>query len=221
MSIYRLTDDLEFPDAGDGEPDGLLAVGGDLSMGRLRLAYQNGIFPWYNQEPVLWFSPDPRMVLFPAELKIHRSLKKILAKNIFKVTFNRAFEEVIRACARCHAHKGTWITAQMIKAYISLHQAQMAVSVECWQNDQLVGGLYGVCVNGVFCGESMFHLVPDASKVALVRLVQKMEFCGYKLLDSQVHTENMARFGARFIPRAQYLEILREDIRPLKLFDDT
>ncbi|MDH4262995.1 MAG: leucyl/phenylalanyl-tRNA--protein transferase [Spirochaetia bacterium] len=211
MSVYWLTSDLIFPDVNDAEPDGLLAVGGDLSLSRLKLAYQNGIFPWYNENPVLWFSPNPRMVLFLDDLKIHRSLRKILSKNEFIVTFNKAFKDVIKACASSHAHKGTWINPQMIEAYIALHQAGMAVSVECWQKNQLVGGLYGVCINNVFCGESMFHLVDNASKVALVHLVRKLASLGFTLLDSQVYTENMARFGAKYISRNQYLAILRKE----------
>jgi len=216
MPIRWLTNELKFPPVGDAEPDGLLAVGGDLSIDRLRLAYQNGIFPWYSREPILWFSPDPRWVVFPGELKIPGSLQKIITKKIFKVTFNQAFANVIEACSLCHAHKGTWITAKMKEAYVALHKTGMASSVECWLDDKLVGGLYGVSVGGVFCGESMFHLEPNASKVALVALVEKMKSCGYVLLDSQVPTDHMARFGARFISRKRYLEILGEDIRPEK-----
>ena len=209
MAVAFLNDELWFPDSADAEPDGLLAVGGDLSVDRLLLAYKNGIFPWYSQRPILWFNPDPRMVLFLDNFKISKSLQKTVNKQIFNVTFNQCFKDVITACQKAHRHKGTWITSEIIEAYIRLHKIGIASSVEVWQENRLVGGIYGLSMNGVFCGESMFHSLPDASKAGMVYLVDKLRQCGYVCIDAQVHSEHMARFGAACISRDRYLKILK------------
>ncbi|MFI5140660.1 MAG: leucyl/phenylalanyl-tRNA--protein transferase, partial [Sphingobacteriales bacterium] len=171
--IFRLDERLLFPDPDLAEPDGLLAVGGDLSVNRLLLAYQNGIFPWYSDDtPILWYSPHERFVLYPAELKISKSMNQVLRSNKFRVTVDQCFDEVIAACSAVlrEGQDGTWITDDMKAAYLLLHQKGYAHSIEVWQQDNLVGGLYGVQIGGVFCGESMFSLVSNASKVALIHL---------------------------------------------------
>jgi leucyl/phenylalanyl-tRNA--protein transferase len=192
------------------EPDGLLAVGGCLSQHRLLNAYRHGIFPWYNPgEPILWWSPDPRLVLFPDKLIVSRSLRKTLNKNIFSVTFDQAFSEVIAACAaRRKDATGTWITAEIYAAYNQLHQAGFAHSVETWFGDELVGGLYGVALGQVFFGESMFHIKNDASKVAFVTLVKQLKLWGYQLIDCQVHTRHLESFGAQEIDRDYFIKLL-------------
>ncbi|HEY8036234.1 MAG TPA: leucyl/phenylalanyl-tRNA--protein transferase [Methylobacter sp.] len=192
------------------EPDGLLAVGGCLSQYRLLNAYRHGIFPWYNPgEPILWWSPDPRLVLFPDKLLISRSLRKTLNKNIFSVTFDQAFSEVIAACAdRRKDATGTWITAEIYAAYNQLHQAGFAHSVETWFGNELVGGLYGVALGQVFFGESMFHIKTDASKVAFVTLVKQLKLWGYQLIDCQVHTKHLESLGAQEIERDYFIKLL-------------
>lgn len=192
------------------EPDGLLAVGGCLSQYRLLNAYRHGIFPWYNPgDPVLWWSPDPRLVLFPDKLLISRSLRKTLNKNIFSVTFDRAFSEVIAACADPRKDAaGTWITAEIYTAYNRLHQAGFAHSVETWFGDELVGGLYGIALGRVFFGESMFHTKTDASKVAFVTLVKQLKLWDYQLIDCQVHTKHLESFGAQEIDRDYFIKLL-------------
>lgn len=194
------------------EPDGLLAIGGCLSKRRLLSAYRHGIFPWYNPgEPILWWSPNPRLVLFPNKLNVSRSLRKTLRKNIFSVTFDKAFNEVIAACAAPRkAGAGTWITTEISHAYKELHQLGIAHSVETWFEGELVGGLYGVALGGVFFGESMFHTRTDASKVAFVRLAQQLESWGYQLIDCQVQTRHLASFGAEEIDRAYFAQLLNK-----------
>ena len=207
--IFRLDERLLFPDPALAEEDGLLAVGGDLSVERLLLAYQNGIFPWYSDDtPILWYSPHERFVLFPDELKISKSMRQVMRSGRFMVTRNQYFETVIDACAitEREGQDGTWITADMRKAYLQLHQQGHAHSFEVWDNDQLAGGLYGVVVGNVFCGESMFSRVSNASKTALISLVQSGEF---NLIDCQVHTEHLESMGARMISRGEYMSILR------------
>ena len=209
--IFRLDDRLLFPDTALAEEDGLLAVGGDLSVNRLLLAYQNGIFPWYNEDtPILWYAPHERFVLFPAELKISKSMKQVLKSGRFGVTFNQSFAEVIDACSRIDrkGQDGTWITTDMKNAYIQLHNEGFAYSVEVWEDEKLVGGLYGVQIGTVFCGESMFSLVSNASKVALISLCNTGK---YELIDCQVHTEHLESMGARFISRKDYLAILQNN----------
>lgn len=191
-------------------PDGLLAVGGCLSQTRLLNAYRHGIFPWYNPgEPILWWSPDPRLVLFPDKLIISRSLHKTLRKNIFSVTFDRAFNEVIAACAGPRKDAaGTWITTEINAAYTQLHEAGFAHSVEAWRNDELVGGLYGVALGQVFFGESMFHTRTDASKVAFATLVKQLNVWGYQMIDCQVHTSHLESFGAQEVNRDHFKKLL-------------
>jgi leucyl/phenylalanyl-tRNA--protein transferase len=206
--IFRLNDDLVFPPAELAEPDGLLAVGGDLSIQRLLLAYQNGIFPWYSDDtPILWYAPHERFVLYPDELKVSKSMQKILKQHIFRITINEAFTDVIHACSQIDrpGQDGTWITDDMKAAYIALHNDSIAHSVEVWQNNALVGGAYGVAVRNIFCGESMFSKVSNASKVALIALCNSNK---YKLIDCQVHTEHLQSMGARMISREEYMEIL-------------
>lgn len=202
--IFRLDERLLFPDPALAEEDGLLAVGGDLSTERLLLAYQQGIFPWYSEdEPILWFSPHERFVLYPAELKISKSMKRVLKSGEFTVTADQCFGEVITACSKIarEGQDGTWITTDMQRAYIKLHRQGYAHSVEVWQQDKLVGGLYGVRAGKVFCGESMFSLVSNASKTALVHLCRSGL---YNLIDCQVYTGHLASMGARMISRGEY-----------------
>ncbi len=216
MPVYRLTDKIAFSPPELAEDDGLLAIGGDLSEKRLLLAYSMGIFPWYSKgDPILWWSPDPRLVLFPEELKVSRSLRQVIKKGIFKITFNKAFEEVIRNCAAAKrkGQRGTWLTEDMIKAYIKLNKKGYALSVESWFNDELAGGLYGVVIGKVFFGESMFAKKSDASKVAFVALVQKLEELKFSLIDCQVTTAHLKSMGAKEVPRSEFLKILGRSIR--------
>ncbi|WP_416140114.1 leucyl/phenylalanyl-tRNA--protein transferase [Halomonas sp. HK25] len=194
------------------DPDGLLAAGGALSADWLLAAYRRGIFPWYSDDqPILWWSPDPRMVLFPEELKVHRSLAKRLRHAGFTTTANRAFDAVMTACAEPRADQpGTWITGEMREAYGRLHALGAAHSVEVWHGNELAGGLYGVALGPVFFGESMFSRVPDASKVALVQLARAMAAGGGRLIDCQMHTAHLASLGARDIARAEFIGYLEK-----------
>jgi len=213
--MYFLTSELYFPPITEASYEGILAVGGDLSVERLLLAYRNGIFPWFDEdEPILWWSPAERMVVNPQEYKISKSLRNILNRKIFKVTFNQNFSEVIRQCQQMkrNGQQGTWITNSMMEAYIKLHEIGVAKSVEVWQNDDLVGGLYGVDLGKVFCGESMFSKVPNASKVAFVSLIQKLKEEDYLLLDCQVHNDHLEKMGAFEISRDSYMKILKSAI---------
>lgn len=211
MAIYNVDNVLAFPAPELAEDDGLLAMGGDLSLERLKLAYRMGIFPWFTSEnPILWWSPDPRMVLFPTELHIAKSMRSILRNPHFTVTADQAFYAVISACQqvpRMH-QDGTWITDSIIEAYLKLHLAGWAHSIEVWQQDELVGGLYGVAVGKVFCGESMFARRSNASKLAFIRLTQKLAKEGYAVIDCQMYTEHLASLGAREIPRSTFLKYL-------------
>lgn len=197
------------------DPDGLLALGGDLSMGRLLNAYRQGIFPWYSEgQPILWWSPDPRTVLRPEALKISRSLRKTLRKNLFRITLDRDFAAVMAACAEPRADGlGTWITADITRAYRRLHELGYAHAVEAWQDDRLVGGLYGVALGNVFFGESMFARVSDASKVAFVHLVKQLLRWGFVLIDCQVYTGHLASLGALPMPRATFCALLKQQTR--------
>jgi leucyl/phenylalanyl-tRNA--protein transferase len=194
------------------KPNGLLAAGGDLSVARLVEAYGRGIFPWFNEgQPILWWSPDPRMVLFPAEMKVSRSLAKTLRKASFEIRADTAFRDVVTNCRLPRqGQDGTWITAQMVDAYCEMHREGIAHSVETWRDGKLVGGLYGVALGRAFFGESMFTHVTDASKVALVTLVRQLEAWGFGLVDCQMTTTHLASFGAREIPRAEFTRRLRE-----------
>lgn len=209
MAIYRLTEQLAFPSPELAEPAGLLAVG-DLSPHRLLLAYSLGIFPWFNEgEPPLWWCPDPRCVLFPAELKVSRSLRKLLRRNLFHITSNRSFAQVIDSCAALREENGgTWITDEMRAAYCQLHEFGYAHSVEAWLDGALVGGLYGVSLGRCFFGESMFFRVANASKVAFVTLVRHLREQGYTLVDCQLPSDHLATFGARTLPRSEFLQLL-------------
>ena len=216
MPVYLLSEDLIFPPPQLAPREGLLAVGGDLSQERLLLAYRMGIFPWYSEdEPIMWWSPDPRLVLFPAELKVSKSLQKTLKKRQFKVTMDQAFEAVINACAhsRTGADEGTWIVDEMIAAYCNLHEAGLAHSVEAWQDNQLAGGLYGVSLGGCFFGESMFTRISNASKVAFVALVEHLQALKFDLIDCQITTAHLIRFGAREISRARFLDELKKALQ--------
>ena len=211
--IFRLDERLLFPEPGLAEPDGLLAVGGDLSTQRLLLAYQSGIFPWYSDDtPILWYSPHERFVLYPPELKISKSMRQVLRPGKFTVTADTCFNEVITACSTVprEGQDGTWITDDMKAAYNQLHAEGYAHSVEVWQDQELAGGIYGVQVGSVFCGESMFSRVSNASKTALIHLCQSGQF---ELIDCQVHTEHLESMGARMISREQYMAVLQSGLR--------
>ncbi len=213
MPVYRLTEDLIFPHPKLANPDGLLALGGDLSAERLVLAYSNGIFPWFSgEEPILWWSPDPRCIIAPGEVHVSRSLAKELKKQLFKVTFDVAFEKVISMC-RMLREGETWITDGMTEAYCSLHKLGLAHSVEVWYGDKLAGGLYGVSLGRCFFGESMFSLMDNASKTALVTLSDKLKNKGFFMLDCQVYSRHLQSMGAVNIPRSKFLELLREGLK--------
>lgn len=203
---------LQFPDLNTAlaEPNGLLAVGGDLSSARLIAAYRHGCFPWYqDDQPLLWWSPDPRTILLPEQLHVSRSLRKVLRQDQFNVTFDRNFSEVIHACAEPrHDDDGTWITEEMQAAYLQLHQQGYAHSVEVWQNDTLVGGLYGIAIGQLFFGESMFSRVSNASKVGFVALVNALKNAGFVLIDCQMPTEHLISLGAHSIPRQAFADYL-------------
>jgi len=204
---------VEFPDLDEADESGLLAIGGELSIERLKLAYSKGIFPWYEKGmPILWWSPDPRMVLFPEKMIISHSLKQSIKKQQFTVTIDTAFEKVLRNCAKTprKGEDGTWITREMKHAYIQLHKAGYAHSAEAWLDGELVGGLYGVALGKVFFGESMFHHVTNASKVALYHLVEKLNSWNFKIIDAQVYTNHLESLGGELIPRSQYITILDE-----------
>jgi leucyl/phenylalanyl-tRNA--protein transferase len=206
-----LSDNLWFPPVETASPEGIIAFGGDLSVERLLLAYKSGIFPWYNQgEPVIWYSPEQRMVLFPSELKISKSTKKLLRKEVFKVTFNQNFENVIKQCKIISrkGQAGTWITDEMEQAYLQLHKLGHATSVEVWLDDELVGGLYGVDLGTVFCGESMFSKVSNASKIAFIYLTKKLEKENYSFIDCQVYNNHLASLGATEITRNEFIKML-------------
>ena len=212
--MYLLSNDLVFPPVHLANEDGLLAVGGDLSVERLLLAYKSGIFPWYNQgEPIIWYSPDPRMVLFPKDLKISKSMKQLIRKKEFQITYNQNFLEVISNCKNIYRtadQGGTWITNEMFEAYTKLHELGIAKSVEVWLDDELVGGLYGIDLGDIFCGESMFSKVSNASKLAFIFLVKKLEKENYKLIDCQVYNNHLASLGADEIPRSEFLKYLKK-----------
>lgn len=209
--MYFLLKELFFPDVTEADKHGILAVGGDLSPERLILAYKSGIFPWFDSdEPILWWSPAQRMVLFPDELVVSRSMRTVLRKEIFKVTFNKDFRAVISNCSQIsrNGQRGTWISKDMIEAYVKLHDLGYAKSVEVWQNGELVGGLYGIDLGHMFCGESMFSKVSNASKVAFITLVENLKIRQYKLIDCQVHNDHLESLGAREIERQEFMEML-------------
>lgn len=214
MAVYQLDKDLWFPDPHLGEDDGLVAVGGDLSVDRLLLAYSNGFFPWFsyrnNQEP-LWFCPLQRFVIFPSEIHVSHSMQQLINKGQLKPTINKDFEGVIQGCATAqnrNKEEGAWLGPNMIEAYTELHRQGFAASVEIWDEDRLVGGLYGVNLGNAFFGESMFSLEPNASKLALIHLARMFEILGGKLIDCQFETPHLRSMGGRFIPYEEYISII-------------
>lgn len=216
MPVYQLSDELIFPNPENADPSGLLAVGGDLRVERLVLAYANGIFPWYSEgEPIMWWSPNPRMVLFPDDLKISKSLHQAIRNKKFEVRFDQNFLRVIEACSETprNGQPGTWITNDMIRAYVRLYEKGFAHSVEIYINGNLSGGLYGLSLGAAFFGESMFFKVPDASKIALVYLVEKIKGWGFKFIDAQIETEHLKRMGAINISRNKFLNLLKDAMK--------
>lgn len=216
MPVYKLPEDPIFPHPSEAEEDGLLAIGGDLSLQRLVNAYANGIFPWFSSEnPILWWSPDPRLVLFPEKLKVSKSLKRILKTEKFEVRFDTNFKAVIEHCSKIKRNHedGTWINKEMVEAYTQLHEKGAAHSVETYFEGELVGGLYGVSLGKSFFGESMFHLMSDASKVAFYYLVEKIKYWNFDIIDAQIHTDHLVSLGAEEIPREQFLEIIKESVQ--------
>ncbi|WP_026897625.1 leucyl/phenylalanyl-tRNA--protein transferase [Daejeonella oryzae] len=209
--IYRLDEkEIWFPKPELADEDGLLAVGGDLSPERLLLAYSHGIFPWFSEEtPILWYAPHERFVLFPDKIRISSSMKQVIRRKRFRITYDQNFPDVIRACASANRkdEPGTWITPDMIEAYIQLHEMGFAHSIEIWEGNKLAGGLYGVALNGVFCGESMFSQVSNASKMAMIALCENKK---YRMIDCQMHTSHLESMGAEFISQKDYLTILQQ-----------
>lgn len=211
MPVFLLTDELVFPDPRLAEPDGLLALGGDLKPERLLLAYAHGIFPWNGEdEPLLWWSPAPRAVLEPAKIRVRRSLAKAIRRRPYRLTIDLAFEAVIAACAATPrpGQESTWITRGIVAAFVELHRLGVAHSVEAWDGDRLVGGVYGLALGGVFCGESMFAAADDASQIAFVALAEQLRRWEFAMIDCQVESEHLQRFGATPIPREAFLERL-------------
>lgn len=210
--LHFLNKKLEFPPVDTASEDGLLAVGGDLSPERLLLAYKNGIFPWFNDDSlILWWAPDPRMILHPNKVKVSKSMRKVIRDGAFTLTKNTCFEQVMDYCAQIErkGQDGTWITPEMKTAYMNLYKKGHAKSFEVWEDGELVGGLYGVDLGHVFCGESMFSLRPNASKFAFIEMAREFGEKGYKIIDCQVHTNHLESMGAELIPRKDFLEILQ------------
>jgi leucyl/phenylalanyl-tRNA--protein transferase len=210
MSLFVLNTELIFPPGHLAEPDGLLAIGGDLSTERLLLAYRSGIFPWYEGSHILWWCPDPRMVLFPPELKVSKSMQQLIRRNHFEFTVNKAFRQVIASCKTISRRdqEGTWITDEVKAAYTRLHEEGHAHSAEAWLNGELVGGLYGIRMGRVFFGESMFSKVSNASKYAFIRYAELLQSEGVRLIDCQVYTEHLESLGARMIPRTDFSNLI-------------
>ncbi len=210
MPLFALDHELLFPPVQLAEPDGLLAVGGDLSRERLLLAYRSGIFPWYEGEHILWWCPDPRCVLFPDELKVSKSMRQLIKKKVFTFTVDKAFPEVIANCKTIarRGQESTWITEEVREAYIGLHEAGHAHSAEAWLEGKLVGGLYGIMIGRVFFGESMFSKVSNASKYAFTLYTEQLLEAGVRLIDCQVHTEHLESLGARMIPRNEFISLI-------------
>ncbi len=215
MPVYYLGPDPVFPPAENSDPDGILAVGGDLSPVRLIEAYSSGIFPWYSSEtPIIWWSPDPRFVIYPDGVKISKSMRQVLKRDIFEIRFDTSFREVITACSGKRKHeKGTWITAEMIEAYVVLHKMGYAHSIEAWSEGRLAGGLYGVSLGGMFFGESMFSRESNASKAAFIVLADNLTRLGFDLIDSQVHTNHMESLGAFEMERDEFLTIVKKSVK--------
>lgn len=215
MPVFQLSDKIVFPPVHLAHPKGLLAIGGDLGVERLVLAYSKGIFPWYTEhDPLLWWSPDPRLVIYPEEFQIPKRLLRTLRQNRFRVTADRDFEAVIRGCAEAYRkdEAGTWIVPDMIEAYCRLHKAGYAHSVEVWKDERLAGGLYGVSLGRAFFGESMFSSARDASKVGFCHLAENLKTKHFTLIDCQIQTDHLMRFGARSIPRAEFVQQLEQSL---------
>ena len=216
MPLYFLNKRLEFPPVEQASEDGLLAVGGDLSPERLLLAYKNGIFPWFNDDSlILWWTPDPRMVLFPNKVRVSKSMRKVIRDGQFALTQNTCFERVMDHCAKVlrKGQDGTWITPEMKTAYMNLHKKGHTRSYEVWEDGELVGGLYGVDLGHVFCGESMFSLRPNASKYAFIQMARELGEKGYLAIDCQVYTRHLESLGAELIPRAEFVKILQGQLK--------
>jgi leucyl/phenylalanyl-tRNA--protein transferase len=216
MPVFKLSKEIIFPHPSLANEDGLLAVGGDLSTERIITAYLNGIFPWYNEdEPILWWSPNPRCVLFPNKFKPSKSLLSIIKKNVFEVRFDAIFKTVIEKCAttKRKGEPGSWITTDIKKAYIKLHKLGFAHSVETYKDNELVGGLYGIAIGSVFYGESMFHSIPNASKVAFYFLIEKLKQLNFEIIDNQMTTPHLLSMGAEEISREKFLEILKKEVK--------
>lgn len=214
MPLFAIDKDLVFPPVSLAEPDGLLAVGGDLSAKRLLLAYRSGIFPWYEGEHILWWCPNPRFVLFPEELKVSKSMRQLLNKNAFEFSINRSFAEVIGNCKAISRRDqaGTWITNDVKEAYIHMHQLGFAHSAEVWEDGELVGGLYGIRLGNIFFGESMFSKKSNASKYAFIKYVEFLRSENVVLVDCQVYTAHLESLGARMIPRERFIEMLQNNM---------
>ncbi|WP_276504578.1 leucyl/phenylalanyl-tRNA--protein transferase [Terrimonas pollutisoli] len=212
MSLFILDKKLYFPPAHLAEQDGLLAIGGDLSPERLLLAYKHGIFPWYEADPILWWSPNPRFVLFPGELKISKGIKPLLKRNEFKFTINKAFKDVIHQCKKIArpGQDGTWITQEVERAYIKMHELGYAHSAEVWKEGDLVGGLYGIRLGKVFFGESMFSKLSNTSRYAFIKYIDQLRLEGVELIDCQVYTEYLESFGARMIAGKEFTALLKQ-----------
>lgn len=216
IKMYKLTKELYFPNVETTHSSGIVAFGGDLSTERLILAYKSGIFPWFEDgEEITWFAPEERMVLFLNQLKISKSTRNIINRNIFKVTFNTSFKAVITNCQQTkrNGQLGTWITDDMLEAYLKLHEMGYAKSVEVWQNNDLVGGLYGIDLGHVFCGESMFSKVSNASKIAFIHLTKKLKAENYQLIDCQVYNDYLTQLGCEEIPRDLFMQILNQEVK--------
>ena len=215
MSVYYIDNDPLFPPVEYSNEDGILAVGGDLSPGRLIEAYTNGIFPWdsYEQQ-ILWWSPDPRFVIHPSEVKVSKSMRQVLRKNVFEIRYDTSFREVITACSGKRKHqRGTWINTDMIEAYITLHNLGLAHSVEAWSGDRLAGGLYGVSIGKMFFGESMFSHESNASKAAFIVLAENLSRLEFDLIDSQVYTKHMESLGALYMAREDFIKIVKSSVK--------
>lgn len=216
MPLYLLSEELFFPPVADALPEGLLAIGGDLSVPRLLLAYENGIFPWYsNNDPIMWWSPDPRCLLYHSKLKVSKSMRNVLNRNNYRITFDQEFDAVIEACAKIErkGEDGTWITKDIKSSYVALHELGLAHSVEVWMDDELAGGLYGVSLGGMFFGESMFSKRSNASKIAFIHLSHVLAEKGFLAVDCQVMNSHLASLGAINVPRVDFISLLNESLK--------
>lgn len=215
MPVFILTEEIAFPSVELATEDGVLAVGGDLSPDRLLKAYSQGIFPWYSEpEPILWWSPNPRFVIFPDELRVSKSMKRILKKQTFNITCDKCFYEVINGCRQPRGNNpGTWITAAMLKSYCKMHELGYAHSVEAWNGSKLVGGLYGISLGSCFFGESMFSIQSNASKAAFIIFTRRLKELGFTLIDCQVYTKHLESLGARNISRKEYIRLLHNGLK--------